>query len=740
MQNEKAISALLAVFPTIESFSQCAKDAANAPTVASFVSFAHRAGIIKSPKMELLATFLKRESSLPVNWAPPPSISFETFLERKDEFINVKLSLRGWTDRINALLTSEKIELPKVSNSMLTRLKIESADTAYKQNVLRSIAFWIGHERSLAGRTWNYETLMKLCSDIRTETFNEGVRVGFALYSRGDMIDNEIMNWLRKRIKGFMEEPDNGFLGGRWGKVRSLDITTLYVDIPKNRSSNDLVSFRPSLKKAIALAHQISICWALSKYNTRKRILSIGIVIGEYASVNNYLVPILMSKLPGDPVIRISDYAYQAILISDLRVILCKNPKETTLFNGEALSIWWLNGFWSVLYFDFAPELIREEILGNGPLADEKRTRLLWLSDEAGPKTSPESGTNAISIFLRSPHNSLLGIEIAKTLYYRRHFEDAQEVLRMVLSISPTDLVARTLLMELFRSMALNAENYEIAEAIFRQAEREAAYIEKHCTLTEDFYCEYSGVQQAIAMFTLRYIRGNPEVIQTTEDMQKFKDCILSRLEKAEHILEDAIIYSPSAVRSSYLLNCNRILKAVLTTNPKIFTDRRVPIDANASVVRRPSTNLHRVLGYARMDKNPDAQYDLLEKMMLRGYRIHDDAISLRTFSPTNKFCTAVWMWDFLPKRTVGMAKLATQLLKRALETARAAEKENLCIYSFTRAYQEMMPAGEFADHIEKSIAMIQKKSGGSFKNRKDSEIIDPGQKASSMLMTLNFD
>ena len=740
MKKEKAISALLAVFPTIESFSQYIGDAGNTPVIESFVSFAHRAGVIRHPKQELLSTFLKKNSSSPANWAPPPSISFETFLERKEEFVSVKLSLRGLTDRINALLALKKIDLPNVSNSMLTRLKNEPADTPYKRDVLRSIAFWIGYERMLTGRTWNYETLLKLCNNIRTENHNEGVRIGFALYSRGDMIDSEIMKWLKKKIKRFMEQPESGFMGGRWGKVRTLDITTLYVDIPKDKSSNDLVSYRPSLKKAIALAHQIAICWALSKYNTRKRFLSIAIDIGEYASINNYLVPILMAKLPGDPAIRVSDYARQALLISDLRVIMCENPKETALFNGESLSIWWFKSFWSVLYFDFVPELLEEEILGIDPPSEEKRTQLLWFSHEAGSNSSPGQEMNAISIFLRSPHNSLLGIEIAKTLYYRRRFEDAQEVLRKVLSINPVDLVARTLLMELFRNMALNAETYEIADGIFRQAEREAAYIEKYCSLTEDFYCEFAGVEQARAMFTLKYVRQNPEAINKARDLQEWKNRVLSRLDRAEHILEDAIIYSPSTIRSSYLLNCNRILKAVLISNDDIFTDQHCPIDASPHIVRQPSSNVQKMLGYYRGDLPADAQYDFLEKMMLRGYRIHDDAISLRTYRPTTEFCTAVWMWDFLPKRTVGMAKLAIQLLNRALETARAAKSEDLCIYSFTRACQEMIPAGEFAAQMEKSIKMINDNSGGSLKKRKDGEEINPSGKFSSMLMTLNFD
>ena len=41
----------------------------------------------------------------------------------------------------------------------------------------------------------------------------------------------------------------------------------------------------------------------------------------------------------------------------------------TALFNGESLSIWWFKSFWSVLYFDFVPELLEADVLGTDPLS-----------------------------------------------------------------------------------------------------------------------------------------------------------------------------------------------------------------------------------------------------------------------------------------------------------------------------------------------------------------------------------
>ena len=147
-------------------------------------------------------------------------------------------------------LAENQIALPKVTNSMLTRLKKEPVDTTYKQNVLRSIAFWLGHERPDIAARWHYDTLLTVCREGRqTENYKEGSRIGFALYSRGDVIDHEILGWLRKTVKTYIDQSISHFSYGRWGKVRSHDITTLYVDFPKETPAGDLVAYQQCLDR-----------------------------------------------------------------------------------------------------------------------------------------------------------------------------------------------------------------------------------------------------------------------------------------------------------------------------------------------------------------------------------------------------------------------------------------------------------------------------------------------------------
>jgi hypothetical protein len=88
--------------------------------------------------------------------------------------------------------------------------------------------------------------------------------------------------------------------------------------------------------------------------------------------------------------------------------------------------------------------------------------------------------------------------------------------------------------------------------------------------------------------------------------------------------------------------------------------------------------------------------------------------------------------------RTIGITKKALQLIYNALGMARAAEKDDVCIYSFTRTYGEMMPAAEFIRHMERSIRMIETKAGD-LSRRDDQEVIESDGDLSSILMTLNF-
>ncbi len=738
----KAASALIAVFPTHQAFTAFAENNENAAILKSFLSYAEKEKITDAPDLTRLKAFIRRSRSSPEDFKLPAGLNFEGFLDRKEEFLKVNLSIRALTDRINHLLDECQLELPRVSNSMLTRLKREPADTVYKQNVLRSLAFWIGHERADMELPWNYDTLLQLCSGNRSldQVFHEGVRIGFAIYSRGDVIDHEIVGWLKKSLKQYIEKNISHFFYGRWGKVRSQDITTLYIDFPKEDIASIPAAYRSCLRSAVSLAHQIAIRWALSKYCTKNRFLSVGITAGEYTTLHNYLLPILNSRLPGDPVIRITDYVRQCLLVNDIRAILCKRPYETALFNGEALTIWWVEEFWSVLYFDFVPELLEDSILKNDSESRASLMHLMYFPDNEMNATGKTADSNAVTTFFRFPHNAMLGVEIAKTLYYRRRFREALEILRVVLSIAPTDMTARTLRLVLFRNLAVDAPSYGTFEGMLQQAELEALYVEENCsTRSEDFYCEYAVLYVVKAMQTLRCMREGKGIYDERRDFESLKQVVFDALEKAEQLFGKGITVSPSFIRSFYLLYSLKIMKAILQNDEAIFTDIRKKLNGKPDIILKTSLDFQWQIGYRRDDLPLEKQYEFLEHIIIRKGEIHDDSIGLDAYRPTTYFCQAVCLWDFLPVRTVAMVKRALKLLKDARDIAGAMAQSDICIYSFTRTYGEMIPVEEFVQHMEKSISMIEEHAGGNLYIREDSDIVEVSDVQPPLLMTLNL-
>ncbi|MBU0994274.1 MAG: hypothetical protein KJ737_17425 [Proteobacteria bacterium] len=163
----EAKAAIPAVFPTLETLKNFSMKSYNTKALDSFISFAATEGVIKQADLESFTQFIRINERSHSACSPPKDLNLEEFFKRKKELLKTNHSARTMTDRINALIQSCKIELPKISNTMLTRLKKEPADTSHKRNTLRSLVFWIGYERPGLDPSWNYETFLKLCNEVK---------------------------------------------------------------------------------------------------------------------------------------------------------------------------------------------------------------------------------------------------------------------------------------------------------------------------------------------------------------------------------------------------------------------------------------------------------------------------------------------------------------------------------------------------------------------------------------------
>lgn len=734
-------SALLAVFPTTRHLEKFAADEENYTALQSMLRFAAKHKLITGADKGAFLTFIRSNSKFDSRFSLPQKLNFELFLERKESLLELNLSLRALNDQINELLKSYKLGLPKVTNSMLSRLKKEAADTSHKQNVLRSIAFWIGYNRNHLSDRWNFDSLLRVCCSVKPPMEpTEGVRIGFALSGRGGVIDHAILDWLKKKLKDRIENTIGHISYGRWGKVIERDITNLSVDFPKDDPLQSPIAYRNCLRNAVSLAHQIAIQWALTPYCSQNRFLAIGIVAGEFDDLDTHLLTLFNTRLPGDPVIRLTDFARQCLLTNDIRVSLCDKPREITLINGENLAIWWVTGGWTPLYFDFVPELLQDPLLSIYPKSTTVLYRYLYGIMDNTIDRNDESKPNAVVSFLKAPHNFMLGLEIAKTLYYRRRFWDAIHILWFVLSIDPTYIQARAFLIKLYCNLALESPSQAVAGEFFEQAEEEAHFIFQSCVqYSEDFYCEYGLLHLTRALVMLKYLRNGPHN-KGDKELSLQKRRILSDLAEADRLFKKGMLISPLSIRASYLRNSPKIITSALLNNDGIFTDPNQPVDGNPSIIREEIERYQWQYGGLRKDISQGALFEPMKRLFDVYIRNHDDAIALPAYRPATRFCAAVSWWDLFPIRTVGNARKAIALLQEAAEIAGQMDRKGICVYSFTRVYGEMLPAEEFITHIGRSVTMIKESCGGDLEKRRDNDILKvEDETGSRLLMTLNY-
>ena len=76
---EKALSALLAVFPTTGSLSQFTEKSNNAIIYNSLIDYAVRNGLIKTADENNFETFINRHADSAEQFMPPKHLNFENF-------------------------------------------------------------------------------------------------------------------------------------------------------------------------------------------------------------------------------------------------------------------------------------------------------------------------------------------------------------------------------------------------------------------------------------------------------------------------------------------------------------------------------------------------------------------------------------------------------------------------------------------------------------------------------------
>ena len=731
---------LIAVFPNLKAYHHFVRNERG--DAGPFIRLASENGILEGGNKEkAFEAFIKANALKPQQYQISTSQSFSALLEDKNI---IKTSIRGLTDWINELIVKFQLEsmfpAGRVSNVTFSRLQREPVNSLLKRNTLRLLSFWFGYKRPHLGPQWTYETLLGLCPKEHVLESDHGVRIAFDLYSRGDVIETRSVKWLTNEVRQCVKD----LALYRYTRIQSINTTSFYLDLPKEDNMQSDIdhpgSYGRCIKDAISIAHQVSVRWALSPHSSPRRTLIIGIAAGELAGLDIYLQSIIRAKLPMDPVIRMTDYAHLCVLVNDIRATFAEVPKEIEMSNGELINIWWVTGLWNTNFWDLVPQLLDDKMLQAGLQADLEFRKLLWSLSEQGETAYKKKALNAITSFLSHPQDSMLGLEIARTLYFRKRLKAADEIISIILSADPSNLPARSLRMEICWLLGIEAPTYSISELHFKQAEKEASLINEICTTRiEDFYSEYALGKMGRAMLILRLIRKGRGRYED-DGFSLHKEDVLQLLEEAENLFETGMALSSRGHRSNFFLLCTRSLKRILISDPEIFINPEKKILDKQDLSRKAAIDIYFTLGWLSSDYPIEVQFPVFIKFLLNAINNYDESIFLRTSIPNIKFHFASILLDFSPILNVGVVKTVLTWLRQANELAREYGKDDLYLLSSLRSHKEIIPPDTFIQYIEQTINEVEARLGKleDLEDRDDDEPIATDQLEGLKLFSLN--
>ena len=367
-------------------------------------------------------------------------------------------------------------------------------------------------------------------------------------------------------------------------------------------------------------------------------------------------------------------------------------------------------------------------MLQTNPESEERLNKVLWFPSEETTYVDKTKQSNAIITFLQFPQNSLLGLEIAKTLYFRRKFLEANEILRIILSTDPLNLTARTLRIAIFWNLGLDETlPYSVSEIYFLRAEMEAAYIEKNSfNMDEDFYCEHAYSKLANALRILRLLRENGGEY-TGKDMTLTMEEVFELLDKSERIFMKGVTASSTGHRSLFILLCVHSFKEMLKKDEKFLKNPNKKLLDKGNVCRETAKDIFLLANWLRHDYEEEKKQEFFRKRFENAARLHNDSVVLRTRRPNIIFTFAVLFFDFCPIMTVGTVKKVLELLRSASGMARLLGKDEVCLGSMTRFSAELMPNSVFITHIQEAINQIESRVGRleDLEERMEAELID---------------
>ncbi|PID55994.1 hypothetical protein CSB45_13655 [candidate division KSB3 bacterium] len=688
-------AALLAAFPSKESFEEFEHDDRNISAVAvpHILQYAYVNGLIQRKKREDLLNFFTRRQHK--DTAIPSEDLDLTF----DKVMEDVLHLYGKS--MNSLLTllnkdADALGMPHVQGSMLARLKQQFSDKTVKKRIaLRLLAFWITKHYPQLG--WNYERLRSLPHSvlpaIQQKQEQEGVVVSFTVQGRGAIIETESIQWMKAELENCLKDLHAQKLRDYHAarrNIASIGVASVTLKLPKKTGpSGEPKLYTHAIRDSLALAHQMAARWLLSEYSNTRKVLLVVIFAGQYSEANIFLPVLQDFHLTTEPHVLLTSFAYQCARVADMKVKFNSPPQRVELGRELITNVWMLDYFWSHPYFDFIPVLLKEEMLPT-----HSQSYRQFREELRFPGKYPQESYQAIRAIRKVPQNTLLLMEIVKVLMARQMFHEANAILADIFITHPQHLLARVSRLYIYVHLAMEQKDFSSSELMFERALAEGAYLTGYCTDETEVWCMYGLVYFERALKYWAILRKS----QGKENRKVNRGKIFEFLELAEEKFSKGMLVSPMTKdnRAIFLLLYNSCLQELLEHNEEFlsqldFLNFEDPHNVYTNVILRYLS----LIGWVRenFSQSPDADsmtrlsektYREIVKLIVSelGTKMFQHAVLLRSYIPNNQYSYCCLLWDFAPKLTIGLGKYILTTLQEARDNALALTNEHINIFA----------------------------------------------------------
>ncbi len=683
--------AIWSIFPTIEHFRNFRTENMNLSIINRFIDLAHQKGLIPQKTERDFGELVNQCSERYKDHRPSSEYTFDILV--KD--IKKKTSVKKLVAELRIL--AEQFGFWEPDEVLFTRFKQDfHINSIKKQHALMLLSIWLS--LNIPDLGLNYKSFLSFprTSSEATEDETLGVMAAFSFI--GENIDSAMIEFVKKELPKCIKDLNIVYLNEK--RIHYL-ATACTARFPlKENVPGFPNTYAEAIRDALSLAYQMTISWQLSPlYNALVHFIVV-LDAGPFEKVTITIKDLLNPELPTAYPIRLSHFVFTVAEQAELRVVF-KNLNHP--------NIWAVEHFWAFPYFKSPPVLMPAETSAKAgsewlPVRSDaamKFRNALFYGDT--------KDVQILSIINQYPPKILSSLEIVNILTLRRFHHEAVHLLSSVLSLDPTNCIARTLRLRNFMFLANMAKDFEVADFLYERGVYDGEYIESNCAEHPEFYSEFSLIFWSKAIKIIRQLRkGNLQ----EEDIEQRKSEVLECLYAAEHYAKKGMAVSRAGLypRCTFWMLYFIAFRHLIERNPELMDSIDKPMtDVDGIYVSASKPILEGVGWLIYKDDGISIDEAYLDKRMSKTIDTYLKSISETAFYVDVLYFIGVTIWDFsTPVQRKRIINRVLLLFEMAIKKAAELKQRCLGVYTMAPTYPVIQSPEEFISFVGKAKSAVE--------------------------------